>query len=185
MTVILWLVAALVAALGVLFAAAWLSQGRQPPIELPAGAAIPTTPLQRLARLTLGVGLGFASAAATLVASQGPQAFAESDRVRLSATALILAAVGVLGWFGIRAGIWARRDDGTLDERDQAILARAPAGQSVAILVILAAWVIALTETHRLTGLVPSIFLYLIFWSCVLVSLLALPIGVLVGYRRS
>ena len=80
---------------------------------------------------------------------------------------------------------WTARDDGPLDERDRVILAAAPAGQAPAMIVTLAAWTIALTETYRSTQLIPSVFLYLIFWSLLMVSVLGLLAGVVMGYRRS
>jgi H+/Cl- antiporter ClcA len=79
---------------------------------------------------------------------------------------------------------WTARDDGTLDERDRAILAGASAGQAPAMLVTLAAWMIGLVEAYRSTHLIPSVFLYLIFWSCIVVSVLSLLAGVALGYRR-
>jgi hypothetical protein len=51
--------------------------------------------------------------------------------------------------------------------------------------VSVAAWSIILTEAYWEAGQVPVAFLTLIFWSCLLVSTMALPVGVLIGYRRS
>lgn len=53
------------------------------------------------------------------------------------------------------------------------------------MIVTLAAWTIALTETYRSTQLIPSVFLYLIFWSLLMVSVLGSLAGVVMGYRRS
>ena len=55
----------------------------------------------------------------------------------------------------------------------------------VDLIVTLAAWMIGLGEAFQSTHLVPSSFIYLIFWSCVLVSLIAMLAGVVIGYRRS
>ncbi len=63
-------------------------------------------------------------------------------------------------------------------------LARASLAQSVAMLLTLAVWVVGVTETFRATHLVPSVHLYLLFWSCVIANLAALPVGILLGYRR-
>ena len=57
------------------------------------------------------------------------------------------------------------------------LLAAAPAGQAPAMIVTLAAWMIALTEAYRSTHLIPSVFLYLIFWSLMMVSVLGLLAG--------
>jgi hypothetical protein len=106
------------------------------------------------------------------------------DGARWLFTALVLAAVAVAGG----ADIWVKqkaRVGKLLDERDEAILARAPRAQSVAVLLTLAVWVIGLTEQFRGAGGVPVFYLYLLFWSCLLVNLLALPVGILAGYRRS
>jgi hypothetical protein len=120
-----------------------------------------------------------------LVASFGPTAYSDDDAVRLSVTGLLLASVLALAAPTLLARVWATRDDDKLDERDRAILARAPAGQAGAMLVLLAVWIIALTETYRGEPGIPTVFLNLIFWSCLLVSLLASNVGILLGYRRT
>jgi hypothetical protein len=79
----------------------------------------------------------------------------------------------------------SQRDDGTLDERDRTILASAPAGQAPAMMVTMAAWMIFLIETFHASHFIPSVFLYLIFWSLLMVSILALLAGVVISYRRS
>ena len=100
-------------------------------------------------------------------------------------TGLLLASMVVLVAPTLLVGTWAGREDGRLDERDRAILARAPAGQAAAMLVVLAVWMIALTESFRGEPGIPGVFLNLIFWSCLLVSLLASNVGILIGYRRT
>jgi hypothetical protein len=44
---------------------------------------------------------------------------------------------------------------------------------------------IALTETFRGEPGIPAVFVNLIFWSCLLVGLLASSLGILLGYRRT
>lgn len=123
--------------------------------------------------------------AAGIVATYGPHVFWNDDRVRLTVTGLLLAALGVFAFVSARAGLWIAKDDGHLDERDRAILAGASAGQAGAILVTLAVWAIALTETYHSAGSIPVVFLYLIFWSCLTMSFLAWFGGIVIGYRRS
>jgi hypothetical protein len=134
--------------------------------------------------LAIVLGLIFSAAAAALVLSFGPKTYYEEDGVRLTVTALLLAAITVLAFFSVRVRSWVAREDAALDERDRAIFGRAPAAQSVAMLVTLAVWIVGLQETFLSTRLVPMVYLYLVFWSCLLVNLLGLPIGVLLGYRR-
>jgi len=105
--------------------------------------------------------------------------------VRLTATGLPLAGLGVFTVYLLRIGRWMAQDGGALQERDRAILASAPAGQAPAMIITLAAWPVGLIEAYHGAHLVPSVFLYLIFWSCLMVSVLTLLAGVVVGYRRS
>ena len=97
---------------------------------------------------------------------------------------LLLAILVVVGG----ATIWLKaqigREDGALDERDEAILGRASATQAGAILVTLVIWTIGLAEHFHEAGAVPVSYLYLICWCCIVVHLLGLPVGVLIGYRR-
>jgi len=183
--VILLSIIALGAAFAVLSIAVRRAQRRLPPIELAPGERLPTTPLQRLARWCLLLTLLPTLAAAAVVAYHGPRVWWDSDPVRLTATGLLLVALGVFAFYGVRIGIWTARDDGTLDERDRAILASAPAGQAPAMIVTLAAWMIGLIGAYPGAGAVPKVFLYLIFWSCLMMSVLALLAGVVIGYRRS
>ncbi len=184
MTLVLWTVAALAAGLLVIVLAARHSLKGRPPLVLASGERLPSTPLQRLARWCIAVGMLFSAAAAALVVGFGPLTFYDDDRVRLTVTLLLLAAVLVFAFFSIRVRHWIAREDAALDERDHGIFVRAPATQSVAVLVTLAVWLVALQETFLNTRLVPMVYLYLVFWSCLVVNLLALPVGVLLGYRR-
>lgn len=146
---------------------------------------MPATALQRLATRTLVIIGALTLLVVALVAYYGPLMSWQSDSIRVTATVLLVVALAVFAFYGARVQRWTARDDGRLDERDRIVLASAPAGQAPALLVTLAVWMIALTETHRTTGVVPTEYLYLVFWSCVMVSVLALLAGVLLGYRRS
>lgn len=185
MKAILWSIIVLGAAFGVLYVVVRRAQRTLPPIVLPAGETMPSTALQRLAWQSLVPIFLLTLAAAAVVAYHGALIAWEVDAVRLSATGLLLAALAVFTYYISRVRIWTIRDDGTLDERDRAILTSAPAGQAPAMMVTLAAWMIGLIEAYHASHLIPSVFLYLIFWSLLMVSILAMLAGVVIGYRRS
>lgn len=181
MTVLTWAVLALVAG----FALVWLRARRARPVREPLqpGTELPATLLQRASWRMLGAGLLPAAGAAAVVWVNGAERTNTDDGVRLLFTLLLLLAIG--GVSG--ATIWLRGKAGNereVDERDRAILERAPAAQGAGVLVVLAVWVVGLAEQFWSTGAVPVFYLYLVFWSCLLVHLLALPVGIIAGYRR-
>lgn len=184
MSVIFWSVLALALVPAAAAVATIHSRGIAPPLVMPPGETFPTTSLQRLVRWSLALGLAPLVVAGALVARFGPTAYSNDDAVRLWATGLLLASALALTAPTVLAGAWARRDDDKLDERDRAILARAPAGQAAAMLVLLAIWMIALTETFPGEPGIPAVFVNLIFWSCLTVGLLASNIGILLSYRQ-
>ncbi len=185
MSPILWAVLAIVSAFGLVAVVANRTRSTTPPLALEPGESLPRTPLQRLATGGLLVASAFAVAAAGVVVRFGPERFWDDDTVRLTTTGLALGALAVLALVSFRAWSWIHRDDGHVDERDRTILGSASMGQSGAMLVTLACWMIGLTETYRASGAVPVVFLYLIFWSLVMVSLLAWLAGIVLGYRRA
>lgn len=185
MAVILWAILALGAGGLVLGLGARRLLVRRPALDLLPGEELGSTMLERAARVSLIIGLMLAAVAAGLVAWAGPQSFYQRDSLRLGVTMILLAALVVASGFAIRAKAWSRRPDGPLDERDQTILERAPALEGMAMLVTLAVWVVGLQERFLGAGAVPMVYLYLIFWSMLMVKALALPIGVLIAYRRS
>jgi len=79
----------------------------------------------------------------------------------------------------------ALRKPGMVDERDKMILDRAPRIQWLAVVFTLVAWVIALSEVYQSTGLIPAVYLYVIFMSVLIVSTLAQSLGILIGYWRN
>lgn len=182
MSVLMWAVLALLGGLGVV----WIRVRRELPARepLPEGVALPATLLQRVSWWALGVGLVLSAGAAAVVVVNGPDRTYADDGVRMLFTLLVLAAIAAVGG----ASIWGKQSalkPSAFDERDQAILARAPAVQGVAVIVALAIWIIGLAEHFHAAGAVPVFYLYLLFWSCLLVNVLALPVGILAGYRRS
>ena len=73
---------------------------------------------------------------------------------------------------------------GKVDERDKLIMAWAPAIQWRAVIFTMAAWVIALSEVYHEQGQIPVIFLFIVFMSILIVSMIAQCAGILVGYWR-
>ena len=182
MSVMLWAVLALAAGFVAMAVMGKRSMVSAPP--LPADVELPATRLQWLSRWGLGLGVVLGSGAAGVVVAYGPQRTYDDDGVR---TLFMVLLFGVFLVSAVVAGLtkaWRDRDDGSMDERDREILGRAPALQSAATLVTLAVWMVGLTERFHADGAVPLFYLYLVFWSCVVVNLLGLPVGVLLGYRR-
>jgi hypothetical protein len=70
-----------------------------------------------------------------------------------------------------------------VDERDRLIYDRSPRIQWLAIIFTLVAWVIGLSEGFRDRG-VPTVYLYLMFFTVLSVSAIAQCIGILAGYWR-
>jgi hypothetical protein len=71
-----------------------------------------------------------------------------------------------------------------IDERDRAIMERAPVVQYLAVLFSLVAWVIALTEVFGDKGQIPVIFLTLMVISALVISNVAQSLGILIGYWK-
>ena len=182
MPLILWGILAILVGMAAVAAAMWLSRPKLPPLE--PGTELPATPLQRLAWWGLVLGSLPGAAAAVMVLGYGAHRIYDDDGLRAVFTALLLAIIAVFLLVTVRLRSWMTRADSTLDERDRAILARAPVLQPAAMLLTLAAWMIGLVEHFHAAGTVPLFYLYLIFWSVWAVDLLALPLGILVGYRR-
>lgn len=182
---ILWLVLALVLAFALVALAAKRTRRLLPALELPPGETFPATPLQRLATQSLIAAGALTAICAGIITLAGPQRFWDDDAVRLSVTGLVIVTLVVTATVSMRASRWMSAGDGLLDERDRAILASASGGQAGAMLVTLAAWMIGVTEAFQTAGGVPVVYLYLMFWSILLVSQLAWLAGIVLTYRRS
>ncbi len=181
---LLWIIIALLLAGAIMFASSLKTRRTLPPLELPDGESLPKTALQKRAAWTLLAVLGLTATAAGCLVWFGPQAWWETDGIRHLVTGLLLAALVVFMFFirGVRA--LESLDDGSFDERDSAILNRSCAGVGGAMMVVFAAWMIGLTEAHMPTRLIPSYFLYLVFWSLVMTNVIASLAGILLAYRR-
>ena len=184
MSLILWIIIALGAAAGWSYLTLRRTQQVLRPIKLPEGERLPTTPMQRAAWQALVPTVLCVLVAAGIVAWYGVVYVWDNDQVRLTVTLVNIAALAGYTYWIARVRTWLIRDD-TLDERDRAILAAAPAGQAPAMMVAMAAWLLYLIERFHTTHLVPSAYLYAMFWTVLLTSIVAGLLGVLIGYRRS
>jgi len=182
MSFILWGILAIAVVMAGFAVLTWFRTPKLPPLE--PGTELPATPLQRLARWGLVLGLLPGIAIGVMLLRYGAQAIYDDDRLRSVFTALLLLIAAVFLIVVTRLKIWVSRVDGTLDERDRSILAAAPRLQSAGMLVTLAGWMVWLIERFHGAGAVPLVYLYLLFWSCWVVSLLMFPLGILLGYRR-
>jgi len=182
MPIILWAVIAVLAG----FVGIWLAarQIMPAPPPLPADVDFPATPLQRAARWSFGVALALAVGATAIQIVYGPEVAYDSDPVRLIFTALVLLVIVTVAAAVIRVKGGTAADSAFLDERDRIILDRASAIQGIGAILTVAAWTMGLTETFRPDGAIPTHYMFLVFWSCVVVYMLCLPLGVLLGYRR-
>ena len=144
MSVILWGIIAIVVGLAGLTLVTWFRRPKLPPLE--PGTELPATPLQRLAGWGLLAGLLPTLAAVWWVLRYGPQTIYDDDRLRMVFTLLLLLIIVVFLVVTVLLKAWVSRADATLDERDRAILGRAPAFQSTAMLLTMAAWLVPLIE---------------------------------------
>ena len=139
-------------------------------------------PLQKRAWWGLGTGLVFAVAfTLVFILMGGIETFNEDQGFRIT--------INVLWVGGLVANLiivtLALRKHGMVDERDLRIVERAPRVQWLAVVLTLAVWMIALTEVYSDTGQIPSVFMYVIFMSVLIVSTLSQCLGILIGYWRS
>jgi hypothetical protein len=184
MNLILWVILALIIAGAIIFISSLRTRRDLPTLELPDGESLPRTLVQRRAGWTLLVAVLLVMAAAASLTLFGPQAWWENDPVRHLVTALLLGVLVAYMFFVRSVRALKVRDDGSFDERDAMILGRSCAGVGGAMMVVMAAWMIGLTETYIETRLVPSYFLYLIFWSFVVTNVIASLAGIVLAYRR-
>ena len=184
MTPILWIIVALLVAGIIIYMSSLATRRSLPPIELADGETLPKTALQKRASWAFAVVAALTGAAAGCVAFFGPQVWWDNDTVRLAVTFLLLGGLGVYLAFTISIRSLEARGEGKFDERDSAIMGRSCAGVGGAMMVVVTVWMVALIEAHIETRLIPSYFLHLMFWSCVMTNVLASLGGILLAYRR-
>jgi hypothetical protein len=138
-------------------------------------------PMQKRAWWGLAVGLAFAVAFIIVFFTMGGVAkFDTNAGFRLIVDAL---AIGALVVNLVVVNVPLRRR-GMADERDIKIIDWAPRVQWLAAIFTLVGWTIGLTERYHETRLVPSVYLYVVFLSILVVSTIAQSGGILLGYWR-
>lgn len=172
----------LLAVVALVFAArVWPRKPALSPEELADLADTPMPVLQKRAWLGLAVGVGALGLASVLVATRGAMTYWENDGFRLTVMGIFIA--GLLGSALVTSlplvGMEAR---GRLDERDRAVLARAPTAQMALMLLGLAGWLVSLGQMFHDEGAVPMVYLYLMFGSIVLLMMIGQSVGILLGY---
>lgn len=181
---ILWTIVALVAAGAFVFASSLRTRRALPALRLPDGEVLPRTELQKRAGWTLLAVSVLTAAAAIVLVKNGAQAWWDVDAVRHTVTVLLLGGLLVFLVFMLGVRALEAASDGRFDERDGVILGRSCAGVGGAMMVVFAAWMIGLVEAHIETRLVPTYYLYLVFWSLVMTNVIASLAGILLAYRR-
>ncbi len=138
-------------------------------------------PLQKRAWWGLIVGLIFAAAfTLVFILMGGIETFDEYQVFRI--------IIDVLWVGGLVANLvivnLALRKPGMVDERDRLIIDRAPRIQWLAVVFTLVAWTTTLPVVYQDTGQIPSVYMYVIFMSVLIVSTLSQSLGILIGYWR-
>lgn len=146
--------------------------------ELVERAALPLTPLQKIAGWGFVIGLAQVGAILAIFLTQGgPSAYWEDDDMRMLVVALFLSVIPTFGI--VRAMLHSRTD-----ERDRPLLSWAGAVQSTLVLITLAAWTAILPKLFHAEGAVPVVYCYLIFGSVFIVHMVSYPLGILLASWR-
>jgi len=139
------------------------------------------SPLQKRALYSLIIGFVITIAVVAVLVAQGDiTAFDMDQNLRIM---LYAAVIGVPLVYLILVNITLRKPT-QVDERDRLIMERSSRAQWLAVIFSLVAWTIALTEAYRDQGQIPIVFLNLIFFSILIISILAKSIGIFLGYWR-
>lgn len=148
------------------------------------GSALPSTPLERVARTSLIGTIAFVGPGLGVLLSGGIDRWDASAGLRVLVSTLSLAgiAAGTLPVLLTRRA--ATRGDVVLDERDAAVLHRAPEVQSWTLLGCVLLWTVLLQERFAGAGAVPLAWISVAFWTSLVAWALAMPLGIVVGYRR-
>lgn len=155
----------------------------RPPAGQASADAVPTAPVQRLAIASLSSAGILAAAMAFIAWNEGVEAVHTRPVARLLVTMLALCAT-IAATVPLRIAR-ARADRGTLmlDERDDAILRAAPTMQSWTLLLVLLGGVVLIAERYWSAGAAPLGAVLLLCWGCLVAWAVALPAGVVLGYR--
>ena len=138
-------------------------------------------PLQKRALYGLVFGVVWAVAiVAIFILKGGVSTFNEDQGFRLIIDGIWIG--GLIAYLILFQTILRR--PGQDDERDKIIMDRAARVQWLGVIFTLVAWIIALSESYHDEGQIPVVFLYIIFMSVLIVSMIAQSIGILIGYWR-
>mgnify|MGYP001826478982 FL=1 len=179
---VLFTVVALAAVAAVLVARSW---PRTPDLTAEERAELADAPmptLQKGAWVGLTLGLVTLAAAATLITVRGgAMVYWVDDDLRL-----MVLGIFILGLAGTAAAtnlpIARAEVGGRLDERDRAIVARAPTAQVTLAILGLAAWLVVLGQRFHDEAAVPMVYLYLMFGCVILLVMIGQSLGILLGY---
>ena len=164
-----------------LLARSWPRTGDLTDEERREMADAPMPPMQKSALAGLVLGMAMFGAISWLVSTRGAMTYWEDDGLRLVVLGLFL--IGLIGTALVtNLPVLRARSKAGLDERDQAVIARAPTAQATLVVLSLAAWMIVLAERFHDEGAVPMVYLYLIFGTAVLVMMIGQSLGILLGY---
>jgi len=137
-------------------------------------------PLQKRALYGLIFGVVWAIAIIVVfILEGGAPAFDKDETFRLTMDGIWVG--GLIVYLALFYRILQKSN--LVDERDKLIYDRSPRTQWLAIIFTLVAWVIGLSEGFHTQGQVPVVFLYLMFFTILIVSSIAQCIGILLGYR--
>jgi hypothetical protein len=143
------------------------------------------TPQQRRAWYGLAIGIVWTLSMVALFVVRGATTFYEDTGMRLTAYAVFYGGILAYGAMMYITGRKMARDGVIQDERDRLILRWVPIYQMLAVILTLAAWSVALTETYWDEGQIPIVFPYLIFYSAVVVNIVFASAGTLIAYWRA
>jgi hypothetical protein len=159
----------------------WPRKPELSPEELAEIGDAPMPTMQKRAIWGFVIGMAAFAIIAAILSAKGAMAYWEDDNLRLQVLGIFM--IGLLGSVGVtHLPLIHRRARRQLDERDRTVLSHAPAAQTALVVLGLAAWVVTLAQRFHDTGVVPVVYLYLIFGSVILLMVIGQSLGVLVGY---
>lgn len=165
----------------VLLVRAWPRAAQLSPEEREEMARAPMPALQRRAWWGLAIGGVTFVAITAILTTKGAAAYWDNDDLRMLVVGIFLG--GLFAYIAVVLLALVKEErDGSLDERDLAILRRASTAQNAAIIITLAGWLTALPKMFHAEGAVPVVYLYLMFGSVILVHMIGQSAGILLGY---
>jgi hypothetical protein len=181
MVPLLGVVSVLAVVVVVFLTRAWPRKPELSAEELAEMADAPMPKLQKGAWWGLVIAVVAFGVIAAILTTKGAITYWEDDDLRLLVLGIFL--VGLLGSVGVTNLPLAQPEvRKQLDERDRAVLARAPTGQSTLMILGLAAWTVMLTQRFHDEGAIPVVYMYLIFGSVILLMMIGQSLGILLGY---